>query len=1004
MKKSILIVFLLSILSLSFGQQSREISGKVLDASDNSPLIGATIIVKGTQMGAITNPSGVFKYTVSHPNIEEVTLVVSYVGYKSQSVKLRDDATFEFYLEEDANSLEEVVITSSYGTKKLKQEVVGSISNIKTQDIIIEQSVSSFDELLEGQTAGVYIESSAEVGAAVNIHIRGQGSLTPLTGNAVGSSTQPLIIVDGIIMAEEIGLDGSAFFDAGDGKFSEDFMNPLAKIGIKDIESINVLKDAAAVSLYGADGANGVIVITTKGGAKGPMKFSFSSQGGASAAMNQIEYMNGEQYQELRNLYYLNSGQPENVLPWNGVNTDWYGLLNRTGVFQRYDFSLSGGKSRVDYRASFGYQDIQEPQVNNDFSKYNSSFSLSYNTEKLSIGLKASPSFSVKNAPNTLSGYAVPPTIAAYDEFGNYTGFNFYGNPIAVANQNRGLTETLGLLNSINANYKINNNLSFSSLFGMDFSNKNQDTYFSGLNETGIDNSGNKGYRILREHNTRRWNWNAKLSYNKTIKDHYFDALAGVESRQNLVNYSFFRGRNFPDPGAVMPIETATIQDKEEDKSENTGRSFFSQVNYDFKKKYFLLGNFRVDQSSVFGSDNNTSYNGGAGASWVISNEDFMENVNFLEFLRLRVSYGTSGNSRIGSYRALGLYTVNNTGNNGYNQGDYAVPQDPPNPYLGWEKNYKFNTGIDFTTSFHLSVTVDLFNDFISDMIVSRDVIPEIGFNSVQINGADMYNRGIELGFRYQIISKSKFKWNTQFNVSKVVNKVTHLQGLGSEYSTAEGARAQRIGYSTSVIWGYEFVGIDPALGRELFRVNGEIVDANSLRDNYWDQEYWKPIGNSQPDFFGGLNNRFTIGKSFTIAVNMSYAYGSETMVQKEVLDHYNVISFRNLSTNAYYGSWRNPGDIALYPAVVKNNPLVGNSSKYLYNESRIKLNSVNMSYDIRIENEKNPFTKISVFVNGSNLYYWYLDKSPKNMNGIAELNNVYPEMRTISFGINANF
>lgn len=1000
-----LLAFLLLIpAGLLFGQQRREISGTVVDANNSDPLPGATIIVKGTQMGAVTDMDGEFAYSISSENIEDVVLVVSYIGYKSQSVRVRDKSNFKFYLEEDINSLEEVVITSSYGTKKLKQEVVGSISNIKTRDIIVEQSVTSFDQLLEGQTAGVYIEGSSEVGAPVNIHVRGQGSLSPLNNSAVGTSTQPLIIVDGVILAEEVALDGNSFFD-GAGGISEDFMNPLAKIGIKDIESINVLKDAAAVSLYGADGANGVIVITTKGGKKGPMKFAFSAQGGASSAINRIEYMNGEQFQEIRNIYYTNNGSPENVQDWNGVNTDWYDLLNKTGTFQRYNFSFSGGGNRLNYRTSLGYQDIQESQVKNDFSKYNTNFSLSYEGEKFSAGMKLSPTYTVKNSPNTLFNYAVPPTLAPYDELGNYTRFDYYGNPLAVANQNRGLTETFALLNSFNASYNILENLELSTLFGMDFSNKDQDNYFSGLNQTGIDNSGNVGYRILRERNTRRWNWNARLAYSKIFATHhYFDLLAGVEARQNLVNFSFHRGRNFPEPGVIMPVETATIQQREEDRSENTGRSFFSQLNYDFQKKYFLLANFRIDQSSVFGTDNNTSYNGGLGASWVISNEGFMENVGFLEFLRTRVSYGTSGNSRIGSYRALGLYTFDDHGGNGYNRGNYANPTTAPNPYLGWEKNYKFNTGIDITTSFGLSLNVEFFNDFIQDMIVSRGVIPETGYGSVQINGADMYNRGIEVGVRGNIVSRSNFKWMSQFNVSHIKNRVTHLQGLGSNFSSAEVARAQRIGYPTSVIWGYDFAGIDPATGRELFLFNGELIDGLTVMDHYRDKENWQPIGNSQPDFFGGFNNRFSVGRHITIAVNTSYRYGSYTMVQKEMLDHYRVIFSRNLPVNIYYDAWRAPGDIALYPAIVNNQPLISNSSKYLYNTSRIKLNSVNFSYNIPVKGSKLPFNSFRVFANGSNLWYWHLDKAPEGRNGIAEMRSAYPEMRTFSLGVNVNF
>ncbi len=996
------------LLALSFmglnAQETRKVSGKVVDADDRSPLPGATIIVKGTQKGAVTDIDGNFSYTVNAPDPSKMVLVVSYIGYKSQTVRLQDRSEFEILLEEDVNSLDEVVITSSYGTKKLKQEVVGSISSINTKDMIVEQSVTSFDALLEGQSAGVYIESGSELGSPVNIHIRGQGSLTGLNNNKVGTSTQPLIIVDGVILSEEVSLDGSNFFDGGESLLSENYMNPLAKIGITDIESINVLKDAAAVSLYGADGANGVIVITTKKGKKGPMKFNFTAQGGASSAINRAEYMNGEQYQELRNLYYTFSGQPENFQSWNGVNTDWYELLNRTGTFQRYNLSLTGGGERLNYRTSLGYNRIEEPQVMNNFSKYNTNVSLNYEGDKLKLGASVSPSFTVKNSPNTLFAYAVPPIIEPYNADGEYTRFDVYGNPLAVAHQNRALTETFALLNSFNASYEPIENLVISSLFGMDYSFKDQDTYYSGLNESGIDNAGNLGNRMLRDRDTRRWNWNARLSYNKDIDQHHIDILAGVEARRNLVWYSYSRGENFPDPGAILPLEEAEFYDYEEDTSESTGRSFFSQATYDYSKKYFLLANFRIDQSSVFGTDNNTSFNGGIGASWVLSKEAFMDQVSILEFLRLRVSYGTSGNSRIGSYRALGLYKFDDTGADGYNQGNYAFPSSAPNPYLGWEKNYKFNAGLDITTSFGLSLTIEVFNDFINDMIVSREVISETGYSNVQINGGDMYNRGIETALRGNIFSSSRFKWNSQFNISFIENKVTRLVGLGSEYSSAAGARAQKVGYPTSVIWGYNYAGVDPATGRELYIVEGQVVDGITLRRHFNDKEYWVPIGNSQPDFYGGFNNRFTIGKNLTISVNMSYNYGGDNMIQKEFLDNYRVIFSRNLTVNAYLDSWKQPGDIALYPAPSNSHPLFSNSTKYLYNTSRIKLNSVNISYRVPVKNKKIPLDQLRVYVNGSNLASWYFDKAEEGRNGVVEMTNIYPQMRTISIGLNANF
>ena len=995
--------------------QTREISGIIKSKADNFGIPNATIMMKGTKKGAVTNLDGMFRYIIKDADISSVILEVSYLGFKTIDVPLKNKNYFEIFLEEDATNLSEIVITSSYGTSKLKEEVVGSITTVKAKDIGVEQAVVSFDELLEGQVAGVSIQTSSQLGESVKIDIRGQGSITPLNSNVVGTSTQPLIIIDGIILSEETGLDGNNFFDIGEGNLSENILNPLAKIGIDDIESFNILKDAAAVGLYGADAANGVIIITTKKGKKGTLKFSVSNQIGVTNAFSGLKYLNGEQYQTVINEYNLNSGNLQNIQPWNGVNTDWFNLLNTTGLFNRINFSASGGTKNITYRASLGYQKTDEAQINNSYKKINSSFSLKYNKNKFDVSFVFSPSITIKEDPNKLYSFALPPTIPVTDENGMYTPFASFGNPLAVANQNKSEAQTIAFLTSFNANYNFNDKLKFSTLFGLDFSNKDEDKFYSGLNGSGDFGTDNdspffrdatdsfglvKARRMLRNRDTRRWNWNASLSYNNTFGEHHnIDGILGIEARKEKVNFGYEMGRGFDDLSNPQPIINAFEQDYENDFSESAGRSLFSQFNYNFKKKYFFLVNFRIDQSSAFGDDKNTAFNGGIGASWNISSESFLKNSNFVDFLRARISYGTTGNSRIGSYRALGLYTRNN---NGYNGLDYANLTSAPNPNLTWETNKKFNFGFDFNFLKRFKFTTDFFRDEIVDQIVSRDVNIESGFTSAQINGAEMYNQGFEFALSSTIINTTNFSWTSSFNITTIKNKVTALVGLGSAFSTAEVARSQTVGYATSSIWGYDFIGIDPATGRELFNVNNQIYDGAQVR-TLFNSSDWKPIGDSQADFFGGMNNSFNY-KNFNLNIITSFVNGGDMMIDRVLYDNYRVLSNRNISVNVLEDAWFNQGDVAIHPIIINDNPLISNSTKYLFDTSHIKLKSISLSYNMPVKKLNMPLNSLSFTLNGSNLYYWFKNKSEDGKNGVAEFRNQYPESRTFTLGINTTF
>lgn len=1023
-KKQVLLTSAAPETSNSNAQETeRFISGIVYGAKDKMPLPGATIRIKGTGMGAITDFNGKFVYQLNGDNIANTVLEVGYLGMQTESLKVNNKKEFVFYLEETTDELNPVVITSSYGTKKLKEEIVGSISTINAKDIAVEQASESVDKMITGQIAGVLVENTSGVGGPVKINIRGQGTLNSLTNAKTGTSSQPLIIIDGVIMGEEYGIDSSYF--SGNGDFSESFGNPLMKIAPENIETISVLKDAAAVGIYGADGANGVILITTKKGKKGKTQFGFSNQLGVSSAINQIKYLNGEQYTELRNEFVKNTTTNYVPTAYNGVNTDWFGLLNRSGIYNKYNFNVSGATTKFTYRTNISYTKIDEPQMGNNTKQLNAGINLGYSTGKLDINLVLNPSFIQKDAPNVFYSFAYLPTLSPYNADGSYSSLGvsgmMRGNPLAAIEQNKNEAQTYGLLGSLNLSYKLSNAIRFSTLFGMDYTDKDQDRYFSALNESGqftgtftLDNTAYPrwGRRLINERNAKKWNWQGQALFEKQLNaNHGIDGVVGFELSEDKTDFHYQSGVGFVNPYVINPVsnalrddnpatpnidETTANQTYGGEISYNSRVSLFSQVNYNYKKRYFFLANFRRDQSSVFGDDSDVANNGGAGASWIISNEDFLRNNSWIDLLKLKASYGTTGNSRIGSYRSKGLYNISL---NNYNGGIGATTGAAPNGNLSWEKNTKFNAGIDFNIFDRVEFSLEYYYDNKSDLITTRDVPTESGYSSIQLNAASMYNQGVELSTRIKWAKSDAFKWTTSFNISTVDSKVTDLKGLGSDYSTAEIALAQKIGYSTTTVWGIKWLGVDPATGRDLVTKNGQVYDLVTYK-NLFTVADWEPIGDTQAKAYGGFYNNFTFYNRLTLAVRGDFQLGGDFFASDALIDKYSNTSNRNLSVNAN-DHWRNPGDIVSQSAVTIS-PVTANLSKYVYDATYVRISNINLSYNIPL---KNVFLdNLSVFADATNVLYWYKEKSPKGMNGIREFSYTYPQARTISLGVNAKF
>ncbi|MFD2939399.1 SusC/RagA family TonB-linked outer membrane protein [Flavobacterium notoginsengisoli] len=989
-------------------ETERIIKGTVYSANDRQPLPGATIRIKGTGMGAITDYNGKFAYELKGNNIKDQILEVGFLGMETQTQIAGYKKDFVFYLQEVTDELNPVVITSSYGTTKLKEEIVGSISTLQAKDIAVEQASESFDKMITGQIAGVMVENTSGVGGPVKINVRGQGTLSSLTGAITGTSSQPLIIVDGVVMSEEFAID-SADFD-GRGDAVENLGNPLMKIAPENIETISVLKDAAAVGIYGADGANGVILITTKKGKKGKTQFGFSNQLGISSAINRIKYLNGEQFTELRNEYQKNTTTSYVPIAYNGINTDWFEILNRAGIFNKYNFNVSGSTSKFSYRTNVSYLKIDEPQLGNDTKQLNAGINLGYNSGKWSANLMLNPSYVQKNNPNIFASFAYLPTLAAYNADGSYADLGASGitrgNPLAAIEQNKNQAETFGIFGSLNLSYQLSKAVKFSTLFGIDYTDKEQDRYFSGANESGqfggtfnLDGIAYPawGRRLLNQRNSTKWNWQGQVLFNKQLNEnHEIDGIAGFELSEDKTDFNYKSGVGFVNPNLINKISDANNQTFRSEISYNSRVSFLSQVNYNFKKRYYILANLRRDESSVFGDDTNVALNGGAGLSWITSNENFLQSSSWIDFLKFKVSYGSTGNSRIGSYRSKGIYNVRQNGYNGYIE---ATTLEAPNGHLSWEKNTKFNVGFDFNIFKRIELTLEYYYDNKSDLITTRDVPTETGYGFVQLNASSMYNKGFELTTRIKWIKSEPFKWTTTFNISTVDSKVTELKGLGSDYALGNIALAQKVGYSTTTLWGVKWVGVDPATGRDLVQKDGQIYDTKSYNDSHTIAD-WEPIGDTQADAYGGFYNNFTFYNNLTLSVRGDFQLGGDVFISDVYIDKYSNTFNRNLSVNVA-DRWRNPGDIVSQPAATAA-PIIPNLSKYVYDGTYMRISNINLSYKVPL---KNTFLDtLYVFADASNVAYWYKSKSPKGMNGIREYSFIYPQARTISLGVNAKF
>jgi TonB-linked SusC/RagA family outer membrane protein len=876
MRKILLLGLMLFLVNAMAFAQGRVITGTVTSTEDGMGVPGATVLVKGTTIGTATDIDG--KYSINVPAGSNV-LVFTFVGLTSQEVNIGNRSTINVALESDITALSEVIVTG-YGTQP-KREVTGAVSSVKG-DAIQNLPLQSFDRALQGRASGVQVRSSNGLpGGAVNIRIRGVGS--------INAGNEPLFIVDGV----QLNNQSNASFTQS---------NPLAFLNPNDIESMEILKDAASAAIYGSQAANGVVIITTKKGKQGKAKFEFNAFSGETQPMKFLDILSGPEWYGMRRDAFINSGvaNPEanalsnmGRLPSNWTTLtrpaldalglalptyDWQREVMGAGKLNNYEMSVSGGDEKTTFflSGSYNYQQASFRPV--DFERGTVRIALTHQaTKRLNIETNMNLSTFQQNVPFAVEGSflgnpafsasAVLPHNAIYNEDGTYNTAiaGVLGQNVVLVNDyNSGLQRTNTAVGNLIMNYKIANNLSFRSLFGLDYRLLQGDNY---RDPRTPDGAGVIGRSSVQSDWRTRFITTQTLNWNKTFNGvHNVSALAGVEYLSETREGISGAGIGFP------TFQFRTIQSAATPESVSgfwTGyrrASAFSSVNYDFKKKYLVTVTARYDGSSRFGTENRYGLFPSIRLGWSMVEEEFLKNSSTISEMKFRASYGLTGNDQIGNFDARGLYG----GGGNYSGSAGIVPSSLANLGLSWETNNTLNLGIDYGFfENRITGSIDAFDRRTKDLLLSQPILWINGFSGISNNVGELQNRGLEFELSTVNIDKGGFRWNSSFNITKIDNQIVSLySGLKFLPANPGIAVGQPVGRSgEGAVFSAEYAGVNPATGRPMwYDINGNITYLPLAADR-------KYLGSSLGTVFGGLNNTFTY-KGFEFTTFFTYEYG----------------------------------------------------------------------------------------------------------------------------------
>lgn len=951
-------------------------SGRVVNASDGKSLSGVSISVKNGTATVVTDANGQFSITL--PNNRSV-LVLSSVGFRSAEFPLTGQATgLVISLTPAQQELDLVEISVPYGTET-RASITGSAVVVKGA-ALADRPRSSFQNSLQGNVPGLQVtESTGQPGAAPTVRLRG---ITSFQG-----AVTPLYVIDGVPMLTQ-GVAGLAFST-----------NSAAGLNPNDIADITVLKDGSASAIYGSQGANGVILITTKSGQAGKTQFKFSANYGQNrmSLSERGRPLNTEEMTELLIEGVINSNlnatvgaitTPEAAYSYligrglnPDVNTDWFDVITQVGQYQQYNLSASGGNDKTKYFVSGGYYTQDAVTKGQGFDRKTGRINLTHQaTDKLSFGTRLT--LTNQNL-STISGagtgqnpvrslYRFVPWLAVYDDQGNYNPLVTY-NPEMLRNENKYETKIYQAIGNVNAAYAFTDYLSFESRAGIDFHYSDDYRYWS---PNWADGRGSNGRGMEYNRVWNNWTFYNVLKFNNNFGDFGVNAILGQEAAQRNLKSVSTQANNFVAEDLYTLANTSEPYIAWSSKSHASIASYFLNTSFNYQEKYYVNLTGRRDGSSRFGRDVRYGNFWSVGGSWNMHREAYMENLDFIQQLKLRVSYSRSGNQLGDYYGSHGYYSTNQ---NYMNQPGIAIGQIE-NGTLRWEKNHPLNVGLEFSLfSSRLSGSVDWYDRLTTDLIQDMPVSHTNGVTNLTSNSGKMKNYGFEIALSSQnIVSNNPggFEWTTDFNITTQKNKILDI----TDGRRIESYFVREIGgdYYNYYLRGY--AGVDPATGEALWWRNGDKAETTKV---YTEAAPFEQNRSALSDFFGGLTNTFSY-KGVSLSALIYFNWGNSVYDTWGTYTHNDgsaqVGEAALMSRMIYNHRWQQPGDNAIYPKVVFGGTQTGltgqHSTRFLYDGSYVRLRDVTLAYSI--PTHKMGLRNIgsaSLFLRANNLYTYTKDK-----------------------------